>query len=623
MALSKQRKKLISLIMGLVLLSGITAGCSRSSSTTADDSAAAISSLSVDFDSEDLDSSWDSTKATRIILTGDQINVTGSGAVASGSTVTIQAGGVYVVSGSLSNGQLSVNSSDKNTVKLVLNEVDIANPSTSPIYIQNAEKTIITLAANTTNTITDGSGYSQADASSDEPNADIFSHDDLTINGTGSLTVNGNYKHGIVCNDDLKIVSGTITVKSVSDGIKGKDSVAVRDGNIIITAGSDGIQSTNDTDAAKGWVYIANGNIKITSALDGIQAATCVDIENGNIIVNSGGGSQNGINHTPAVPGANRTQVTAATDTESTKGIKAGSNIIIAGGNIVANTADDAINANASIAVNGGILTIDSGDDGIHADTSLVFNGGDLTINKSYEGIESAAITINNGNFHITASDDGINTSGGSDGSSVNGRPGQNNFDASDGSKLNIAGGYIYVNAQGDGIDVNGDWVMSGGQVIVNGPTNDGNGALDCNGAFALNGGFLVAAGSAGMAEAPDDSSAQASLKLNLGIQPAGTIVRIVNAKGDAILTFTPLKDYASVVVSSSELSKGSTYTIYTGGSCSGDSQDGLYTGGTYTGGTQGCSIQQTSMVTSYGQSGNILPGGPGGGTGRNPGSRP
>ncbi len=625
MAMTQKTKKLISLIMGLLLLSGVGAGCSRNSTTTAAaDSAAAVSSLTVDFDSEDLDSSWNNSQATQITLAGDKISVNGSGAVVSGSTVTIQSGGTYVVAGSLANGQVVVNSSDKNTVKLVLNGVNLTNLSSSPIYVQNAEKAIITLAVNTINKVTDGSTYSQAITSEDQPDAAIYSHDDLTINGTGSLAVNGNYKHGIVCNDDLKIVSGTITIKAVGDGIKGKDCVAVRDGNITITSGSDGIQSSNDTDTAKGWIYIANGNIQITSSLDGIQAATCIDIDNGNITVNAGGGSQNGITHTQAFPGANRTQVsTAATDTESSKGIKAGSTVLISGGNIVTNTADDAIHANSSITVNGGTLTISSGDDGIHADTSLLFNGGDIIINKSYEGIESAAITINNGKFHITSSDDGINTSGGSDGSSVNGRPGQNNFNASDGSQLNITGGYIYVNAQGDGIDVNGDWVMSGGQVIVNGPTNDGNGALDCNGTLALDGGFLVAAGSAGMAEAPDDSSAQASLKLNLGIQPAGTIVRIVNSKGDAILTFTPLKDYASVVISSPELSKGSTYMVYTGGSCSGTSEDGLYTDGTYTGGTLISSIQLTSSVTAYGQSGTTMPGGPDGGMGRTPGARP
>lgn len=610
MAMTNKRKKLISLAMGLLLLSGIITGCSRNSTTTAAaTTSAVVSSLKVDFDSEDLDSSWDSAKATQITLAGDKISVNGSGAVVSGSTVTIQSGGVYVVAGSLADGQIAVNSNDKNTVKLVLNGVNLNNLSTSPIYVQNAERTIITLAANTITTVTDGSAYIQADSSSDEPNAAIFSCDDLTINGTGSLTVNSNYKNGIMCNDDLKIVTGTVTVKSVGDGIKGKDSVAVRDGNITVTAGGDGIQSSNDTDTTKGWVYIANGNIQITSALDGIQGESCVDIENGNISLNSGGGSQNGINHTPAAPGVNQTQASStADDTESAKGIKAKTNIIIAGGNIVANTADDSIHSNNSIAVKGGVLTIDSGDDGIHADTSLVFNGGSVNVNRSYEALESAAISINNGDFHLNASDDGINTSGGSDGSSVNGRPGQNNFNASDGSKLTIAGGYIYVNAQGDGIDVNGDWVMTGGQVIVNGPIDNGNGALDCNGTFALDGGFLVAAGSAGMAEAPDTVSTQASVKLNLGTQSAGTLVRLEDAQGNAILTFAPEKNYASVVVSTPEMKQGSTYSVYTGGTCDGAEKDGLYSGGAYTSGTKIAGIQLAGSVTTYGQ--------PGGGAG-------
>ncbi|MFZ7134585.1 MAG: carbohydrate-binding domain-containing protein [Eubacteriales bacterium] len=225
-------------------------------------------------------------------------------------------------------------------------------------------------------------------------------------------------------------------------------------------------------------------------------------------------------------------------------------------------------------------MSINSGDDGIHSDTAIVLDGGEAIIEKSYEGIESNAIVINNGNYHINASDDGINTAGGNDGSAMNGRPGQNNFNTDSDSNLCINGGYIFINAQGDGIDSNGDITMMEGTVLVNGPTNGGNGALDYNGSCNINGGVLIAVGSAGMAQGPSDSSAQNSILVNLDtIQLAGTLIHIKEENGEDILTFAPGKDYQFVVVSSPKLKNGSTYALYTSGMNSGTVIDGLYDG--------------------------------------------
>lgn len=614
MFIDSLKGKILSGTLATLLLAGTLYGCSGSgviSTSTAQTSSAR--SISVDFDSRDLDSSWNVTRASQITLNGDAIAFNGQGAVVNGNTITINSAGLYTVTGALNDGQIVVDTDDEELVHLVLNGTRISSSSSSPLCVENADKTVITLADDTHNRISFSCSSDLADASPDEPDAAVFSRDDLTINGGGSLEVVSSNNAGITSKDDFKLVNGIITVTSGADGIKGKDSIAVRDGKITVNAGKDGLQSTNDQDQSKGFVYIEGGSLQVTAQADGIQAETSVLIKGGIINISSGGGSANGINQeNQPMPGMNRAyaQSNADSDSVSAKGIKATADITIENGNIILNTADDAIHSNGSITIAGGTVNIGSGDDGIHADASLVVNTGEITVNKSYEALESAALTINNGNIHLTASDDGINTSGGNDGSSVNGRPGQNNFDASDGSNLNINGGYIYVNAQGDGIDVNGDFAMTGGTVIINGPTNAGNGALDYNGAGTVNGGLLIAAGSSGMAQAPGTDSAQASMQLNLGTQQAGTLICIKNEAGEEILTFSPAKDYASLVVSSPQFKQGATYTVYLGGNSTGTPKDGLYSGGTYNPGALVTTIQLSGTVTQYGQAGGMMPGG-------------
>jgi hypothetical protein len=212
------------------------------------------------------------------------------------------------------------------------------------------------------------------------------------------------------------------------------------------------------------------------------------------------------------------------------------------------------------------------------------------------------------------ASDDGINAAGGNDGSSINGRPGQNNFGPSGDYHLCVNGGYITIDATGDGIDTNGPIDMTGGVVIVNGPTSNNNGALDYTGAFNVTGGFLVAAGSSGMAQAPSASSTQYSVMQTFpSPQAAGTIVHVETKDGEEILTFVPTKAYQSVVLSSPKLNNGSTYVVYSGGSSTGTVTDGLYSGGTYTAGAQVASFTLSSIVTGAGPSRGGFPGGGGG----------
>lgn len=555
-------------------------------------------------------------------MKGNSISLDGDGAVVDGSKIAITSAGTYIISGTLDEGQVIVNTKDKEIVKLILNGVDITSSSTAPIYIMKAKKIVIVLADGTDNYVTDGDSYTLDDPELNEPNAAIFSKCDLTVNGNGSLTVNANYNNAITSKDELRITGGTITVNSVNDGIRGRDFIAIKGGTITVNAEGDGMQSNNDEDSERGFVSIEGGTINITAGKDGIQAETSVIVSGGNITISSGGGS---VNSSKVISRGNtwgnrgmENNSDSSSSSVSAKGIKAVADITIEGGTITIDSSDDSIHSNDSLTIDGGTIILASGDDGIHSDSTLEINGGDISITKCYEGIESTGITINDGTIHLISSDDGFNATsgtgdfpmGGPMGGPLNAPPGQNDFTSSGDNYLHINGGYIAVDANGDGLDINGTITMTKGVAIVNGPTRNDNGALD-HVAFKMTGGFLVAVGSSGMAQAPDTSSTQYSVMLNLSsAQSAGAMVHIEAKDGEEILTFVPTKAYQSVVLCSPELKNGSTYIVYCGGSSTGTVADGLYSGGTYTGGTQITSFTISSMVTGLGSSSGAFPGG-------------
>lgn len=623
-----KRKKIMGLLSLVMAMSFMATACTTSKTATiltptvetvtegtaeetssGTDTSDVNTSVVVEYSKKDLDPTFDMETAAKINFDGTSTSISGEGLTAEGNLVTITAPGTYVVTGTMSDGQIIVNAGDEEDVVLVLNGVDLTNTSTAPIYVMNADKTVITLAEGTTNTITDSKNYVFPDAETDEPNATIFSKDDLTINGTGTLIVNGNYNHGIFSKNDLKITGGIIKVTSVNDAIKGKDLVAVLDAVLTINAGGDGIQSSNIEDATKGVVLIEAGTFNITAGTDAIQAETNLLIKDGDFTVVSGGGSANSSSSSStwgtwggkAGPGE---AAATATDSASAKGIKAGGVLTIDGGTIKIDSSDDSVHSNQDVVINGGTIEISSGDDGVHADKSLTINAGDLYIAKSYEGLEGGTISINGGDLHVGSMDDGVNTSGGNDSSALGGRPGQNGFDSSDGSSLTINGGYLFINADGDGVDSNGDILMSGGTVIVNGPTNNGNGSLDYNGSFTLTGGSLLAAGSTGMAQSVSEGSTQNTFQLNITSIPADTVVHIESSTGTDILTFKSGKAFGSIVFSSSLLEVGETYTVSTGGSSSGTETNGVYEGGSYSGGTALTTFEMTSAITTEGSAG-------------------
>lgn len=594
-------------------------------STIGDKEVSAVIGETVSYSDDDFYTDWENENPTYIELNGTSASFDGAGAVVvTNNVVTIRAAGVYVISGKLDDGQIVVDAEDKGNVRLVLNGVEINSSTQSPIYVKNAGKTIISLPEGTENTLTDGTEYVLED-SSDEPNAALFSKDNLTINGSGKLTVHGNYNNGITSKDELRITGGTIEIDSVDDGLMGRDVVAVKEGDITINAGGDGIKSSNDKDTSKGNIALEGGTYNVTASKDGMQAEGSLLIADGDYTITSGGGSPETVagkgNDMRPTGNETTTTNTAETETESAKGLKATIDVAIGGGTFNIDSSDDAVHSNNSVTIAGGDMTIASGDDGLHGDTAVLTKGGKINITKSYEGIESKVISIANGEIDVTASDDGINVGGGNDSSGMDFQSTE-----TEDNLLSISGGTVTVNSGGDGLDSNGSIKMTGGTVLVSGPTDNGNGSLDYDQSFEMTGGFLIAAGSAGMVQATSEQSTQNAIVMTYpDTQAAGTLLHLEDSDGNTVATFAPEKDYQAVFISSPNLEKNKDYTLYSGGTSTGKEADGLYSDGDYNGGTKVVEFTISDTVTWLNESGVTTEstGGPGGGGMRGGGQGP
>ncbi|MGN0492007.1 MAG: carbohydrate-binding domain-containing protein, partial [Acutalibacteraceae bacterium] len=519
--------------------------------------------------------------------------------------IKITAEGTYAVTGSHT--QINVNAPDTAKIKIVLKDAEIVNSTGPAIYIEAADKVFITALEGTESSVSDGAEYS-AEYSDSNVDAAIFSRADLTLNGKGTLNVNGKLKCGIASKDDLVICGLNLNVTSAGRAIEGKDCVKSTDASVSISAGGDGIKATNTEDAGRGYVYIESGSFEITAANDGIEAETALKITGGKFTVKTGGGSENGSVHTESFGGRGfmkNTPTESTEDTESAKALKCSSLITVDGGEFEIDSADDAVHSNSDAEINGGSFSILSGDDGIHADDALLINGGEITVKKSYEGLEGTAITVSGGKIDVTASDDGINAAGGNDSSSLGGRPGENSFNSSSAAQINITGGYILVNAAGDGVDSNGSISMSGGVLLVSGPTNSGNGAFDYDSSAVITGGTAILCGSSGMAQGFSQSSTQASFMYTLdSTAAAGESLAVTDSSGKVIASFMPSKEYSNIVVSSPELTVGDSCTVTLGGTVSEADQNGYTCSGKVSGGKSSFSVEITSVATSNGSGG-------------------
>ena len=646
----------------------------ETAATTEPEAVTVVSSSDV-FSDRDYEVGYDESESTLIYFDGSTISASADNVEISDTTVTITEEGTYILSGTLDDGMVIINTEDTEKVQLVLNGVDIHSETCAPIYILQTDKVFITTAENTTNTLSNGGTFTAIDDNNID--AVIFSKDDVTLNGSGTLIITSPAGHGIVSKDSLTITSGTYDINCASHGLDGKDDVSIANAVFTIVAGKDGIHAENEDDTTSGFIYVQSGTFNITSQGDGISAAAYLQIEDGTFEITSGGGSENaavqstdfwgdfmgGGNHGSGMGGkqggnmmegttiapttettgepdstslarpeaadvpinddamyvsgfdstfettsgdnsenaiqaenswndfmgggeysgnmsgdfggnmmegttiAPTTETTEETDSTSLKGLKATGTLTINGGTFTINSADDAVHSNGNVSVLGGTFEIAAGDDAFHADETLTISDGIINITESYEGLEGLHILVSGGDVSLISTDDGLNAAGGTDASgTTGGRDGMfggNMFSAGNGSIV-ISGGSIDVTASGDGLDANGTLEISGGYVVVSGPTQGDTATLDYDTSAVISGGTFIGTGASGMAQTFSDSQ-QGVISVSVGNQSAGTEITLTDSNGATILAYTPELSFAVVILSSPDIISGETYTITVG----------------------------------------------------------
>lgn len=526
---------------------GTTATTSSATATAASSSSFSTNvksgeKLDVDTHYSEQDLSWDTSSETAIDLSNPTAT---DGVTVEDGTLTITKAGTYKLSGEYQ-GQIKVETADSDAVRLVLDNANITNSSGAALNVVNADEVILYSASGTTNTISDGADYTAT--GEDDPDAVVYSKADLTIAGEGTLKVNGNHEDGIHTSDGLVIASGTLEVNAANTGIKGKDYVDILGGTITVTAQQDGIKSTNDTDEGQGWTRLSNGTVTVNAGDDGFKASRVVEISGGSLTVE-----------------------------QSDEGIEA-QYINVSGGDVNVTSADDGMNAS--------LKTSDSESTDSSANTSDAANQqqnnqqqGSLpgeqqngTSNQQQQGTgqppqgqppamsgTSQDGTSQNGTTGTGQQGTGQPPQGGMPGG------GGGTFEVID-AAINVSGGNITVNAEGDGIDSNGVTTLSGGTLIVNGPSQGGNAALDTNGDLLLNGATVLSGSTADMFEAPSTNSTSGYLKLtNSSGFEQGSTVQVADSSGKVVANYKVTKSNVQLVlVSSSSIVKGQSYTVYT-----------------------------------------------------------
>lgn len=364
--------------------SSATSGTNNNQNTNS--SAESTGVISDMFTDRDKDGSYDESKAVAITLADNNISCDSNDVTIKDNTITITNEGTYLLTGSLTNGKIVVEAEDTDKIQIVLNGVNINCDTSAPLYVKQADKVFVTLAESSENILSNKSEF----VAVDDNNIDsvVFSKDDITFNGTGKLTVNANYGHGIVSKDDLVFTNGEYTVTAQNHALTANDSMKIANATFTLDSGKDGLHAENTEDVENGIIYVESGSINITSDGDGIDASNTVDVIGGTINITSGGGSENAEQKQEEMFGRggfdpNASTTTTDTETTSAKGMKSSGDMNITGGNVNINSADDAVHSNSNLTISNGTITLASGDDGVHADANTAISGGTIDITNS------------------------------------------------------------------------------------------------------------------------------------------------------------------------------------------------------------------------------------------------
>ena len=489
---------------------GVTAGTSTSNT-------AAEQTLDAQTHYTNEDLTWDSSDEKTI----DLANPTATDGVSvENGTITITSGGTYRLTGEYS-GQVKIEAAKTDTVRLVLDNAKITNSTGAAINVVSAAEAIIYTAAGTTNTVADEANYTAT--GDDDPDAAIYSTANLTLTGEGSLSVEGAYEEGIHTTGGLVIASGTLEVNAANTGIKGKDYVDITGGIVNVTAAQDGIKSTNTDDESLGFTRLSAGSVTVSAGDDGLKAPRTLEISGGTLNIE-----------------------------KSNEGIEA-QYINILDGDVTVNSSDDGINASLK----------DSSSDTSSDTTSGTATTGQQTQQNQNGQVQQAPAgggaapggsqgsTVQNQNMPQPPTDGAMPGGGGG------------TFEVVD-AAINISGGTVTVNAEGDGIDSNGTATFSGGIVTVNGPAAGGNNALDSNGDLLLNGGSVTTGSTADMFEAPSSASTSGYLKItDSSALTQGSTVQVTDSSGTVVANYTiTTSGVQLVLVSNKNIVKGQSYTV-------------------------------------------------------------
>lgn len=543
---------LIALVIAIVFMNGEKLGIEKIVNEDAEGYAATDYFTSNDLNSASIDFS----DSVTITLTEDSARVSGSGAYVYDNEVRIVRSGYYSIIGTTDSYRIVVDAEDYSKVWIQFNGVTINCADDACLDIEQADKVFLVLAEGTENTLISGDTYSD-EALEAGHNGTIYAKDDLTITGTGTLTVSTAYKHGIKANDDLAITGGTIHITAEGDGIHANESIRIREAAVAIDAKDEGMQ----TDEADSFIYIESGTVSVNSSDDGIKSCGTITLDGGNL------------------------SITAGDD-----GIRSDTDIYVNDGVLLINDCYEGIEAKI-IEIAGGDITIYPQDDGINANGNStgmmgMGQGGqpmyeamqEETAGQINEPSESAEIAANE-----TAETAELDSNGEKPAADTSSALAEQPVDETasvtaaeatsetEETYVRISGGTIRIvnetATDADGIDSNGSVYITGGDIYVSLVGNGSNNAIDygseSNGIAEISGGTLLASGSYNMAESFDSSSTQASIMYNIssGVE-AGTLVTLTDASGNVLLSETVECSFTSIILSTPELQVGGTYTL-------------------------------------------------------------
>ncbi|MBO7761905.1 MAG: carbohydrate-binding domain-containing protein [Clostridia bacterium] len=484
---------------------------------------------------EDVNPTYSEEDAAVITLSGATATTENDAVRIIGSSITILDEGTYILRGTFY-GTLTVLADATDAVTLVLDGASLQAMTAPPLRITKAAKATVIVKGEGNTVKNTGTGATEENLSDA-----ILSKVPLVLSGDGSLYVRAADGHGITVKDSLTVTGGHYTVHAKGHALDANKGILLTGCEMTLTAGKDGIHAESLKNPSLSYLYIADGRYTVTAAGDAITTSDTMQIRAGEFTLTAGGGSR------------------GTTDKTLTggKGLKAAAALLVAGGSLTVDAADDAIHSDLSVEIGDATLTLSTADDAIHANDTLRIAAGRITVSSCYEGLEARHVRIDGGSIAIRANDDGINALGGTD-TTVG-----DEFASGDGS-ITVTGGTVSIRAARDAIDAKGSLLLSGGTLLLESPVEGGASPLSYTASATVTGGTVIGVGSSA-APAAFTSSTQGVLGLPVGSRTAGTAVTVKNAAGEVLVTHTPTGAYAYLLCSSPLFVPGECYTVLIG----------------------------------------------------------